>query len=155
MVLMTLVISCMMQVKILVIISLEKVKVITAIIPALTITNVVTMKLVMNKMNVSKQNVLHTTITKLEIMNVCVGVKTHLLELMITLVKVGITLKKVEIPLLTALQMLGIMLLDFYGPMIIVLLMLQMVPTVPTMTPEILLVMVQDFSDLNDYALKI
>jgi len=137
---------------------LKKVKVITAIIPALTITNVVDLKLVKIKMNVSKQNVLHTTITKTEIMNVCVGVKTHLKTLVITLVKVGVTLKKVEIPLLTALQIFGTLLMDIYGLMIIVLLMLLMVPTVPTvptMTPEILLVMVQDFSDLNGYALKI
>jgi len=137
---------------------LKKVKVITAIIPALTITNVVDLKLVENKMNVSKQNVLHTTITKTEIMNVCVGVKTHLKTLVITLVKVGVTLKMGEIPLLTALQIFGTLLMDTYGLMIIVLLMLLMVlmvPTVPTMTPEILLVMVQDFSDLNDYALKI
>ena len=134
---------------------LKKVKVIIAIIPALTITNVVDLKLVKIKMNVSKQNVLHTTITKTEIMNVCVGVKTHLKTLVITLVKVGVTLKMVEIPLLTALQIFGTLLMDTYGLMIIVLLMLLMVPTVPTMTPEILLVMVQDFSDLNDYALKI
>ena len=52
-----LVISCMMQVKILMNFSLEKVKVITAIIPALTITNVVDLKNVKIKMNVSKLNV--------------------------------------------------------------------------------------------------
>lgn len=96
-----------------------------------------------------------TTITLMEIMNVCVGVKTHLLMLVITLMTVGTKPQMVQITLLTPLQVLGKLLLNGYGVvlMIIVLLMLLMVmipTTVPTMTPEILLVMVQDSSDLKD-----